>query len=45
MAMALLDRANTSSYGNPGIIKVNLGVRNNPGILMSRHDLKDVESG
>ena len=41
--MALLDRANTSSYGNPEITKVNLGVRNNPGILISGHDLKDME--
>lgn len=42
-AMALLDKANTSSYGNPEITKVNLGVRNNPGILISGHDLKDME--
>ncbi len=41
--MALLDRANTSSYGNPEITKVNLGVRNNSGILISGHDLKDME--
>ncbi|MBC7124398.1 MAG: hydroxylamine reductase [Bacteroidales bacterium] len=41
--MALLDKANTSSYGNPEITKVNLGVRNNPGILISGHDLKDME--
>ncbi len=41
--MALLDRANTSSYGNPEITKVNLGVRYNPGILISGHDLKDME--
>ena len=41
--MELLDRANTSSYGNPEITKVNLGVRNNPGILISGHDLKDME--
>lgn len=41
--MALLDRANTSSYGNPEITKVNLGVRDNPGILISGHDLKDME--
>lgn len=41
--MALLDKANTSRYGNPGITKVNLGVRNNPGILISGHDLKDLE--
>jgi hydroxylamine reductase len=42
-AMALLDKANTSSYGNPEITKVNIGVRNNPGILISGHDLKDME--
>lgn len=42
-AMAILDQANTSSYGNPEITKVNLGVRNNPGILISGHDLKDME--
>lgn len=42
-AMAILDKANTSSYGNPEITKVNLGVRNNPGILISGHDLKDME--
>jgi len=41
--MALLDKANTTSYGNPEISKVNLGVRNNPGILISGHDLKDME--
>ncbi len=41
--MALLDRANTSNYGNPEITKVNLGGRNNPGILISGHDLKDME--
>ena len=41
--MALLDKANTSRYGNPEITKVNLGVRNNPGILISGHDLKDLE--
>jgi len=41
--MALLDKANTTSYGNPEITKVNLGVRNNPGILISGHDLKDME--
>lgn len=41
--MALLDKANTSSYGNPEITKVHLGVRNNPGILISGHDLKDME--
>ena len=42
-AMALLDEANTSSYGNPEITKVNIGVRSNPGILISGHDLKDME--
>ncbi len=42
-AMALLDEANTSTYGNPEITKVNLGVRGNPGILISGHDLKDME--
>lgn len=41
--MELLDRANTSTYGNPEMTKVNLGVRNNPGILVSGHDLKDFE--
>ena len=41
--MALLDKANTTSYGNPEITKVNLGVRNNPAILISGHDLKDME--
>ncbi len=41
--MALLDKANTSSYGHPEITKVNLGVRNNPGILISGHDMKDME--
>lgn len=41
--MALLDKANTESYGNPEITRVNLGVRNNPGILISGHDLKDME--
>ena len=41
--MALLDKANTSAYGNPEISKVNIGVRNNPGILISGHDLKDME--
>lgn len=41
--MALLDKANTSAYGNPEITKVNIGVRNNPGILISGHDLKDME--
>ncbi|NLE65750.1 MAG: hydroxylamine reductase [Elusimicrobia bacterium] len=41
--MALLDKANTGRYGNPEITKVNLGVRNNPGILVSGHDLRDLE--
>lgn len=41
--MALLDKANTSTYGNPEITKVNIGVRNNPAILISGHDLKDLE--
>ena len=41
--MALLDKANTSRYGNPEITKVNLGVRDNPGILISGHDLRDLE--
>lgn len=41
--MALLDKANTSTYGNPEITKVNIGVRNNPAILVSGHDLKDLE--
>jgi len=41
--MALLDKANTSTYGHPEITKVNIGVRNNPGILVSGHDLKDLE--
>lgn len=42
-AMALLDKANTETYGNPEITKVNLGVRKNPAILISGHDLKDLE--
>ncbi len=42
-AMALLDKANTQSYGNPEITKVDIGVRSNPGILISGHDLKDLE--
>jgi len=41
--MALLDKANTETYGNPEITKVDIGVRNNPGILISGHDLKDLE--
>lgn len=43
-AMALLDEANTTTYGNPEITKVNLGVRKNPGILISGHDLKDMKT-
>ncbi len=42
-AMALLDKANTSTYGHPEITQVNIGTRNNPGILISGHDLKDLE--
>ena len=42
-AMALLDKANTSTYGNPEITKVKLGVNNRPGILVSGHDLGDIE--
>ena len=42
-AMALLDQANTSRYGHPEISRVNLGVRANPAILISGHDLKDME--
>lgn len=41
--MALLDKANTTTYGNPELTKVNIGVRTNPGILISGHDLKDME--
>lgn len=41
--MALLDTANTSTYGNPEITKVELGVRSNPAILISGHDLRDLE--
>jgi hydroxylamine reductase len=41
--MALLDKANTTKYGNPEITKVNIGVKNNPGILISGHDLHDME--
>jgi hydroxylamine reductase len=40
--MALLDQANTSTYGHPEISQVNIGVRKNPGILISGHDLKDM---
>lgn len=43
MAMALLDEANTSTYGNPEITKVSIGVRKNPGILISGHDLSDLK--
>ena len=42
-ALALLDDANTSAYGKPEITKVNLGVGKNPGILISGHDLRDLE--
>lgn len=42
-AMALLDEANTSKYGNPEITKVNIGAGKNPGILISGHDLRDIE--
>jgi hydroxylamine reductase len=41
--MALLDKANTESYGNPEITEVNIGVSDKPGILISGHDLKDME--
>lgn len=41
--MAMLDKANTDSYGTPEITKVNIGVRKNPGILVSGHDLRDLE--
>ena len=41
--MALLDTANTTAYGDPEITKVNIGVGKNPGILVSGHDLKDIE--
>lgn len=43
MAMAMLDEANTSKYGHPEITKVDIGVRSNPGILISGHDLTDLE--
>ncbi len=42
-AMALLDKANTTAYGNPEITEVNIGVGNRPGILISGHDLNDIE--
>jgi hydroxylamine reductase len=41
--MAILDKANTETYGHPEATKVNIGVGNNPGILVSGHDLKDLE--
>lgn len=41
--MAMLDSANTTAYGNPEITEVEIGVRNNPAILISGHDLKDLE--
>lgn len=41
--MALLDKANTSSYGNPEITRVNIGTGTRPGILISGHDLHDLE--
>lgn len=44
LGMGLLDKANTKTYGNPEITKVNIGVRKNPGILISGHDLKDLET-
>ena len=42
-AMKLLDKANSDTYGNPEMTRVNIGVRKNPGILVSGHDLKDLE--
>ena len=42
-AMALLDKANTGAYGNPELTRVNLGTRDNPGILISGHDMKDMQ--
>lgn len=42
-AMAMLDAANTGHYGNPELSEVNIGVKNNPAILISGHDLKDME--
>ena len=42
-AMALLDQANTETYGHPEPTQVNIGVRQNPGILVSGHDLKDIQ--
>ena len=41
--MALLDRANTTAYGNPEMTTVEIGTRKNPGILISGHDLRDLE--
>ncbi len=41
--LSLLDKANTETYGHPEVTRVNIGVRNNPGILISGHDLKDME--
>jgi hydroxylamine reductase len=41
--MALLDKANTGAYGNPELTRVNIGTRDNPGILISGHDLKDMQ--
>ena len=41
--MAVLDEANTGTYGHPEVTEVNIGVRNNPGVLISGHDLKDME--
>ena len=41
--MATLDEANTTAYGNPEITEVNIGVGSRPGILISGHDLKDME--
>ena len=41
--MALLDQANTETFGNPEITKVNIGTGKNPGILVSGHDLHDLE--
>ncbi len=41
--LALLDKANTAAYGSPEVTRVNLGVRKNPGILVSGHDLRDLE--
>lgn len=42
-AMALLDKANTAAYGNPEISRVNIGVGNRPGILITGHDLRDLK--